>query len=356
MNNVIELSRQADPVDEASDWLARLDRGLSDGEEQVLQKWRDSDPKNTVALIEMARLWDKMDSLSRLADLFPLQVKRAPKPNRFAVAAAAAILLAVTAGLLSISNREPAGANQAPASAGELVFQTAIGEFSTVNLPDGSQLTLNTDSLVRAMFTRSHRFLVLERGEVYLQVAEDKSRPLNVKIGGNIVQALGTAFNLKITNDNLIELIVTEGKVLVGVIDKKAVRTGEAVSLLNTPDSALKVSVGQQLLLGNANEEVKLAEPEEIDVKLSWRGGKIIFRGESLEEALNEIGRYTPVEFVIMDENLKKIHIVGMFKAGDVQGLLTTLTENFDISYQRVSDETVILTNKHAEQEQVENQ
>ncbi len=77
---------------------------------------------------------------------------------------------------------------------------------------------------------------------------------------------------------------------------------------------------------------------------MSWRQGNLIFRGESLEDAVAEIGRYTTVEFVILDDDLRKVRIAGLFKAGDVDGLLATLRENFNISYQHTGDGKIVLT------------
>ena len=59
---------------------------------------------------------------------------------------------------------------------------------------------------------------------------------------------------------------------------------------------------------------------------------------------MTEIGRYTTVEFVILDDDLKRVRIAGLFRAGDVDGLLATLRENFDISYQRTGDGRLLLT------------
>jgi len=229
----------------------------------------------------------------------------------------------------------------------EQSFQTAVGEHSTVNLSDGSRLTLNTNSLVKVAFSKQRRFIILKRGEVYVQVAHDPSRPLSVKVGDNkFVEAVGTAFNLKITQDKHIELIVTEGKVLVGVIDKKAeIPSKKDKAAATTSHSPVPVSAGEQMQVDGDHEQIKPIKPEEINIKLSWRDGDLVFRGESLEQALVEVERYTPVEFVIQDENLKKIRVVGLFKAGDVVGLLATLRKNFDISYERVNDKKIILTN-----------
>jgi transmembrane sensor len=69
-----------------------------------------------------------------------------------------------------------------------------------------------------------------------------------------------------------------------------------------------------------------------------------VFQGESLEDAVAEIERYTTVEFVILDDELKKVRIAGLFKAGDVDGLLATLKENFDVAYERTEDGRILLT------------
>lgn len=349
MNNVFEMPKSTDGIDEAGTWIARLDRKLSTEDEQALQKWLAADPKNPAALVEVARLWDKMDSLSRLADLFPESAMYRPRVRRYAYGMAASIALAILVAIWTAFNLRPAAPARPVVIAGtpsQWVYQTAVGEHSTINLPDGSQLTLNTNSLVRVAFTRRRRVLKLVRGEVYVRAVHDKSRPLNVYAGDKVVEDVGTEFDLQISQNNQIELIVTKGKVLVGVIDKKTASSAKDSGRPGALKSAVPVSAGEQLLLSDSAEKVKPIKSQDIAVKLSWRGGNLIFRGESLQKALNEIERYTPVEFVIQDENLKRIRIVGMFKTGDVRGLLTTLRKNFDITYQRVGNDKVILSNK----------
>ena len=90
-------------------------------------------------------------------------------------------------------------------------------------------------------------------------------------------------------------------------------------------------------------EQVTDVTAEDIEVKLSWRRGNLVFTGESLEDAVKEVGRYTSVEFVFIDEHLKKVRVGGVFKAGDVEGLLATLRENFNIVSQRIDGETILL-------------
>jgi len=352
MNNVYELPKRKVMLGEASEWIARLDRGMTKQEEKAMQIWLAENSKNPETLMKLAMLWDRMDSLSYLFEQFPESKNRQTRSRRIPLVLAASVLLAVLVGLWSAFGISPAGFIQQPSVTGasnETVFETGIGEQSSIKLPDGSELILNTNSQIRTRFSSTQRALVLERGEVHVRVAHDRKRPFNVYVGDEIVQAVGTEFNLEITSEQRIELIVTEGKVFVGLRDGMVtsdVLTERKNPSQTLPDSSRILGAGELLVLGGASEEIERLEPEEIEVKLSWRGGNLIFRGESLAAAIAEIERYTPVEFVIQDEDLKKVRVAGLFKAGDVDGLLTTLKENFNVAYTRVSEEKIILSNK----------
>jgi transmembrane sensor len=346
MSNVYEFPPQDQRYDEASAWIAKLDKGPSDADQQELREWM-SDQDNRTVLLEMAKLWDQMSVLSRLSDLLPEPATYPSRSLRFALAAAASILVTVLAALWLAPSLDLANAPDARpvASATQLNadYETAIGEQSTVNLEDGTQVVLNTNTRIGVNYTDQYRLLTLTRGEIHVQVAPDKARPLRVIVAGRIVQAVGTAFSLEITNDDQIELIVTEGKVVVGVPLNAYSGTAE-VAPAPLSSSPVIVTAGERVDLGSPNEEIVEVSTEEIEAKLSWREGTLIFRGESLQDAMAEIGRYTTIDFVILDETLKEIRIAGLFRAGDVDGLLVALRENFDITYQRTADGKILLT------------
>ena len=347
MKNIFEFPRQSERYDEASVWVAKLDNRLSDADQKALQDWMAADPENQAVLLEMTRLWDKMTVLSRLSDLFPEPIADTARSPRYPMAIAASVVVTMMAAVWILFTGNPGNNSEQHqeivATVSEIVYETAVGEQSTVNLPDGSQVVLNTSSRIEVDYTDEYRLLRLERGEIHVQVAEDKARPLSVIAGENIVQAVGTAFSLEITSDQQIELVVTEGKVLVGVRQAPGDSTGETKPVVLDP-SSVTVVAGEELILGDPEEDVIEVSPEEIEIKLSWRQGNLIFRGESLEDAMTEIGRYTTVQFVILDDDLKKVQVAGLFKAGDVEGLLTTLRDNFNITYQRTEDGKILLT------------
>lgn len=345
MSNIYELPSNERQYDEASLWIERLDEGLTDKETAELQAWMAANPDNQALLFKMARLWDKMDTLSRLSTLFPEELGVVRRRRWPRLAAAAVVLLGVAAAWVGFS-QNPVGLvdEMLVQAGGESSYETAIGEHATVALTDGTELVLNTNSRIRVRYGARYRLLILEAGEVHVQVAEDAERPLSVIVGGNIVQAVGTAFNVEITDDQRIELMVTEGKVRVGV--QSVVANNDRVPQPAVlPDTAPLVEAGQEVMLGEATApEVTAVTEDEIEVKLSWRNGNLIFRGESLEETVAEVERYTAVEFVIVDEELKEIRVSGLFRAGDVDGMLAVLRENFDIAAERIDDHRVLLT------------
>lgn len=376
MSNIVELPDNQRCVNEAAEWLACLDKyddqsvSLSNKDEKALQQWLASNPQNQQMLFELIELWDKMDTLSRLSDLFD-KPSVTPQVNKQSAMFSASTISAIAAsfffaafiGLFVVKGNDWFFTNSDKLLAQEPSYQTAVGEHSTVTLSDGSRLMLNTHTLVSVEYTDNYRLIRLLRGEVHVSVAKDKNRPLSVIAGNKIVQAVGTEFNIEITEDNAIELIVTEGKVKVGVhksvnsrnnnADKSAAsfKQGEVdtVAMQRLPDSSVTVSAGEELMLSSTKapilaEGISEVEAADIAVKLSWRNGNLIFRGESLEEAVKEVGRYTSVEFVFMDEGLKQLRVAGLFKSGDVEGLLATLRENFNIVSHRVNGQKILLS------------
>jgi transmembrane sensor len=352
VTRIVELPQTDRRYDEASRWIAKLDRELSAKEEHALQQWLAADAQNATVFLAMAKLWDKMDALSRLSGLFPEPARRRKPSRHYVQALAASLVLAVLAGawallgfdLLNGADRGPEGQKTALAP-WEVVYETAIGEHSTFTLPDGTEIVLNTNTRISVNYSEMHRLLTLERGEVHVRVAADKARPLSVFVVDKIVQAVGTEFNIRITDAERIELVVTEGKVRVGVREGLN-DDGDIVEPVVLPPTSVIVAEREELILGSPDEEITELSVDDIEVKLSWRHGNLIFRGESLEEAVKEIGRYTSVEFVFLDDDLRKVRVAGLFKANDVDGLLAALRENFDIAYQHVDDQTVLLNSQ----------
>jgi len=345
MTNVYPLMNNDEMFEQASQWIAKIDRTLTKQERQKFRLWLSKDSQHQKLLIEMAGLWDKMDALDSLADLFPA-ANHASINNKFSrakkwsIAMAASIVLALFVGVLSdFSGRNLFGDDQ------QFVrYETAIGESSTIYLPDNSKVLLNTNSVLLVRYTDDYRLLELKRGELSVDVAHDKSRPLSVVANHKVIQAVGTAFNVQVSAQK-VELIVTDGKVLIGQLKPEQTVTA---ATLKIPVSSLAVSKGEIASLsievnGQSDDKVTKIDQNTIKENLSWRYGHLVFKGESLEEAMKEVSRYTSVKFEIADEELKNIKIAGRFKTGDVNGLIAALNNNFNIKTDRVNKGLVVL-------------
>ncbi|MFA5495891.1 MAG: FecR domain-containing protein [Porticoccaceae bacterium] len=340
MSRIYEFPDQDRVNDEASRWLARLERGLSPAENTAFQQWMMESRQHRQTLFAMAELWDKMDSLSRLSDLFPPVTRKPPTLLGYA----ASITLIFTGVLLGWFLLQPEGGKTLQGSlAGNGIYETSVGGHSLVNLPDNSKALLNTDSLIQAHYNDQQRYIVLERGEVHFTVTKDKSRPFIVHAGDKVIQAVGTAFNVKMSDDKVVALVVTDGQVAVADKIPPTVSLGpEPPPILLSQDSPT-VSQGEAAMFDASEIHIQKIAPEQIAVNLSWQQGNIIFQGETLEDAIREISRYTNIKFEIVDTEVKKVRVAGLFKPGDINGLLVTLYENFNISSQKIGEERILL-------------
>ena len=156
MSNIREFPSGEDRrLQEAGDWIAAIERGLTKEEESELDSWLSQSTANYQLFMELAQLWDNMEVLNRLSDLFPEpQLEERYLPNRMLSAVAASvvvgILLFVT--LQTQGIRNPALQDNVLV-ANELSYDTAIGDHATFELSDGSIISLNTNSHVRVNYT-----------------------------------------------------------------------------------------------------------------------------------------------------------------------------------------------------------
>jgi transmembrane sensor len=162
-----------------------------------------------------------------------------------------------------------------------------------------------------------------------------------------VIQAVGTAFNVKLAPDGDVEVTVTEGRV--ELVDPLAAAPAAPAAPRGQRTFDMTLIEGEVAILDAAEgrrdavPQITRLEPAQVDVKLAWQRGMLIFEGEPLEAMLAEVERYTTADFVVEDEQLRRIRIGGYFRAGDVDGLLISLRENFDIESERIGGDTIVL-------------
>ncbi|QPG04846.1 FecR domain-containing protein [Salinimonas marina] len=354
MNNVRQFTSKEDIYEQASLWISRIDRGLTEPEKQQLQIWVASSNGHRRILAELAELWDDMSVLTELNTLLSEQVTR-PRKHQWAgkfvrqtrYGAAAVMCTVLLLGLVSDWSWL-LGQDTNLAQTSRRVA-TAIGEQRSVKLADGSIVQLNTNSIINIDFSGNIRRIELQKGEAHFAVAHDHYRPFVVVAGNNTVTAIGTAFNMQYTDTSAFELVVTEGKVLVRNKSAQG-QLSDATALIN-PDASnagqLLVSGEKASIQGQVSKRHNMTT-DAMQQDLAWQQGMIVFKGEALEDALKEIGRYTPVTFKIADPALRTKRVAGYFKVGDISGLLFALKNSFNIEHTRTNGMTIELTEMNA--------
>ncbi|MBL4821923.1 MAG: FecR domain-containing protein [Colwellia sp.] len=353
MSNISQFNTKEKIQQLACLWISRIDRGLTNIEQKELVIWCNQNTNHHATLLEMASYWDDISVLNELRGLFPLErVKKSP--SKFAAitlaASVAIILLLGTNALISESflpflpslNEQSLTQNQ--------TLTSPIGEQRSFTLSDGTHIKLNTNSIIEIAYTASFRQLTLVQGEARFDVTNDKSRPFTVTSGNKYFTALGTIFNVEKSDHQKMELMVTEGRVLItkataalSVIKQTLLTANENTQAEDLP-GILVISGEKAVIANQIKTPVKKISLDQVQRDLAWQQGMLIFDGESLSQALLEVSRYTSSQFKILDANIANVKVSGYFKANDVDGLLASLSSNFNISYRKSANNTFLIT------------
>jgi transmembrane sensor len=244
----------------------------------------------------------------------------ATDPARFARRAVAAGLVAAVLGVGGVAGLHAIG----PKPLATQVFSTAVGQQATVTLPDGSSLTLNTDTRVRTVANPDKRIVVLDRGQAFFRVAKDARHPFVVTAGGRTVTALGTAFEVRLDKGKF-KVVLVEGRVRVESAPaapemSNAIPKGAAPARIATDMSA-----GSQLVASDhADWRVRSVN---VTQETSWLQGQLIFDDEALGDVVAELNRYSPRKMVFADQRLAQRRISGVYTPGDVQAFSLALRD-----------------------------
>jgi len=265
------------------------------------------------SLLEMARADDTNGVVSleppmRVRDLPSKQVSKL-RTWSFATSTAAVVLVLAASALWWLHDGDLLGLPK--------TYKTAHGEQIVAQLPDGSELHLNTDSSVTVRYTRSERVVEIARGQALFRVARDERRRFRVAAGEVHVLAVGTQFDTYRRSDATIVTVV-EGSV--------AVLAGQPPppDVPGLPLDALRVNAGYQV---HVDARGVLAQPTPVDVQqtVAWLQGKIAFEQRPLGEVAEEFNRYGSIPIEIDDAALRALPISGVFDAYDVDSFVAFL-------------------------------
>jgi transmembrane sensor len=345
MSELVKLRTLAEVEEEAAVWVWRMDDGGGPELRAALEQWLRRDPRHRRAFEELGGVWQSLDTLAeakreekvatflaeeRRLQAEPERLRRPHRVARWVGAAVAASLVLVSIGVLL--QRQSAEAQ---------LLSTAVGQHRSARLADGSTVELNTNTIVETLYTPEERAVRLRKGEALFHVAKNADRPFVVIAGETRVRAIGTAFNVRLRENEQVEVIVTEGKVEVRQEPTPSV-AAEVIS------PQVHVELPTQLLAG---QRFQLESPSPVEAlpsallskALAWREGAIVFDGEPLSRAIEEVNRYSDKRLIVVDPAIREMRMGGRFRTGDVDGFVAALTRAFPVAVQRGADNVIYL-------------
>ncbi len=302
---------------QAVDWMLRLQEDPEDAALQArFQHWLAEDPARAVVYDRARRAMGDASHLLTSDLDFAQNAAHKPLMRRRNVAA---LLLLFLGGSIAFTLADGPMRLRADVI-------TGTGEPRTITLADGSTVEMNAESAIAIHLTPGERRIKLLRGEAFFQVAADATRPFVVEANKGTTTALGTAFDINLTEQDT-KVVVTEHAVMVASEDDgRAHRLFEGQQISYDPDGRLNAP-----------------EMADIDAATAWRQGRIIFEDRPLSSVVEQIDRYVPGRIIIPQSDLANRRISGSLDLKQPDAALEAFANAIGIRITRLSPYLTIL-------------
>ena len=234
--------------------------------------------------------------------LLPALVKKKPSSLRWFKYAAAVVFILTATFFLSKDNIT------------HEYYRTAFGEVRKIELPDGSAVTLNANSVLRIPrfgFGTTSREVYLE-GEAEFSVVHTKDdQKFFVHTRDHLeVEVLGTEF-IVYSRRRKSKVVLNSGKVLL-----RSTRDTIRQQMVIKPGDVVTFKRGI----------FKLKERQDVQVHAAWKDHLFIFDRTALKDVAFEIEENFGVNVQIPDSLLAKRELTGTYEAENADELLTVIS------------------------------
>ena len=311
-----------------------LTNELSEQDQKDLMLWVEADPANKSFFEEMKKLWEITEE-----ELMPLEVdsekawlKIDPQLNEkkengsrpffgnrwFRIAAALAIAIGAALWLLS---------PQTNSSTDWIEVASQENETKTVQLPDGSLVTLNEGTTIRYNKDFDPRNLNLI-GEAFFEVEENPQSPFSV-IGQNAkTTVLGTSFNVRAYPlEDKVEVTVVSGKVAFEAkekIEEKEILTAGQAAILKK----------EALLVERISTKDENA--------ISWKTQSLNFDNTTVSEIILSLERHFNIEVTVENEAILNCHFSGSFDQPKLNETLNIISFAMNGEFEKIDGNYIL--------------
>ena len=205
------------------------------------------------------------------------------------------------------------------------------GKRSTLLLADGSKIWLNSGTELEfpTNFTSDERRINILKGEIYIEVAENKKSPFYVQTSEFDICVYGTKFNVSCYKNAEKSVVLVNGKV--GIQSNKR-------NLILNPGELFSVNKGKII-----HQKV-----DNVDEYTSWKDGMFIFKKITISDLLKKIGRYYNVDFENSQSTLVNRTCNGkLYLSEDMEQVMNIVCAITNTSYKKTGN-TIYITDKES--------
>ncbi|MBV4459860.1 FecR domain-containing protein [Pseudomonas sp. COR58] len=306
-----------DSVDaQAAAWFTRNRRQPGPATRRAFEWWL-REPEHAKAYQAFEALWADLEGLRPSQRPAAVAPRKPVSRWRPALATAAALLCAVLALPLGTSH-----------AVHHQQIATQSRDMRTLELPDGSTLSVNANTQLRIEFDSQQRRLILERGQFYVDVAPDKERPLWVQAGDATVRVVGTGFDVRRSDAQLV-VSVAHGQVAFAPANRAPLLLGaQQQAAVDLADGAVR--------------QQTLADGQVAD----WRTGHLSFRNRDLASLVDELNLYRPHPVLLANARLGQIKVSGHLDTQDPDALVNALPALIPVKAVPLADGRIRLENR----------
>lgn len=209
--------------------------------------------------------------------------------------------------------------------------ENPAGQKSSFTLPDGTFVSLNSESrLVYPSRFDSIRGVTLE-GEAFFEVAFNKDMPFVVEAEGIATKALGTSFNVRAFSDEHdVTVALSSGKVVVSKHDLQEIR---------------EVYLAPGEMAAYNKEQRELSVSGFSTDYILWKDGILSFQKAELDDFIKIVERWYGVEVEIVGAPEVEWKYNGRFKNVTLENLLKSISFAQDINYKIKKDSVQLIFN-----------
>ncbi len=201
----------------------------------------------------------------------------------------------------------------------ELVAENNIVQS---NLPDGSLISLNTQSQLEysKKFNKKNRTVEL-KGEAFFKVEHNPEKPFIINTGALKIEVVGTTFNVNAKSQKGdVEVIVASGVVRIYTKSDKS----DSV-MLYAGDKAV-FNKNKKDILKNINEDVNY---------LSWKTKKLIFEKAELQDIVKTLNKTYNAHIVLKNSSIKKCTLTNTFNEQSLESILLVLEATLELKIKK---------------------